>query len=166
MKPYIEKLIDYNYWANGLILKFAEQLTGEEFLQVDSYSHNSIRDVLTHVMFAEWLWLDRMQGRSRVQDEYKRFFNPEKYHDTKTLYGAWFDLELRMREYLAGLSEKQLIESFKYQRSDESEFENRRIDVFTQLAFHGMQHRAELAMMLTKLGHSPGNIDFIAYLRP
>ena len=36
MKPYIEKLIDYNYWANGLILKFAEQLTGEEFLQVDS----------------------------------------------------------------------------------------------------------------------------------
>jgi len=82
------------------------------------------------------------------------------------LYAEWFDLELQMRDYLAGTSEKMLLQDFKYLRSDETEHKNRYLDVFTQLFFHGMQHRAELAVILTNLGYSPGNLDYITYLRP
>jgi uncharacterized damage-inducible protein DinB len=39
-----------------------------------------------------------------------------------------------------------------------------RADVLTQLLFHGMQHRAEMAQMLTEFGHSPGNIDYLIYI--
>ena len=66
MKTYIEQLIDYNYWANGLILKYAEKLTPAQFVEENSYSHQSIRDILAHVMFAEWTWLNRMQRNNFV----------------------------------------------------------------------------------------------------
>jgi uncharacterized damage-inducible protein DinB len=34
----------------------------------------------------------------------------------------------------------------------------------THLMLHGMQHRSELALMLTGFGHSPGDIDLVFYL--
>ncbi len=165
MKAYVEQLIDYNYWANGLIMKFVEKLSAAEFIQDISYSQNSVRDILAHIMLSERLWLDRMNGKSRVLDEYKKFSNPSRFGTLKTLYNEWFDLELRMREFLANMSAEKLTEGFSYQRSDGSEYENSYLDVFTQLVLHGMQHRSELAVILTNLGHSPGNIDYSVYLR-
>lgn len=166
MKAYIEQLIDYNYWANGLILKYAEKLTPAQLVEDNSYSHQSIRDILVHVMFAEWTWLNRMQKQQLSPEKRKKVFDPDLYPDIKAIYNAWFDLELRMRAYLAEFTEKKLLETFRYLRSDGVEFENRYIDIFTQMAFHGMQHRAECAQILTELGHSPGNIDYIVYVRP
>ena len=165
MKATIEQLIDYNYWANGLIMKNAEKLTDEEFTQENGSGLDSVRNILTHIMLAEWLWLDRMQGKSRILDEFKKFFRLDRYPTIKECYDDWFDIELRMRDFLAKMPEAQLVQTFDYARSDGSELEDRYIDIFMQLAMHGMQHRAELAVILTDLGHSPGNLDFIYFLR-
>ena len=165
MKPYIEQLIDYNYWANGLILKYSEKLSDEEFTREIENGPDSVRNILAHIMLAEWLWLDRMQGESRILDDFKKFFRFDRYPTIKECYDDWFDIELRMRDFLAGMSEKQLTESFQYAQSDGGERDNRYVDIFTQLTLHGMQHRAELALILTNMGHSPGNLDYIVYLR-
>ena len=162
MKAYIEQLIDYNYWANGLILKYCEKLPAEDFTKENEYNPESVRNILAHIMLAEWLWLDSMQ---RVLNEFRKLFNMDRYPSIKECYDEWFDIELRMRDFLAGMPEKELTETFKYSQSDGTEREDRYVDIFTQLTLHGMQHRSELAVILTKLGHSPGNIDYIVYLR-
>ncbi len=38
MKAYVEQLMDYNNWANGLILKYAEKLPEGQYLELISYS--------------------------------------------------------------------------------------------------------------------------------
>jgi len=44
-------------------------------------------------------------------------------------------------------------------------FENPLWHILMQLIYHSISHRAEIAGQLTALGHSPGNLDFIIYLR-
>jgi uncharacterized damage-inducible protein DinB len=46
-------------------------------------------------------------------------------------------------------------------RSQTSQIERWR--TLFQMLLHGMQHRSELAQLLTEHGHSPGDIDFIIY---
>jgi uncharacterized damage-inducible protein DinB len=166
MKAYIEQLFDYNYWANGLILKYAERLTPEQFTLPVSEHQGSPREILAHIMFAERYWLDRMQGTAFPVDVMKKQIGPQKFPEIKDLYGVWFDLELRMRQFLADLDENKLPRTFKHTRSDGTELEYRYIDILTHVVFHGTQHRAEMALILTNLGHSPGNIDYSLYLHP
>ena len=106
-----------------------------------------------------------MQGNSRILDEFKKFFRFDRYPTIKECYDDWFDIELRMRDFLANMPESQLTQTFKYSRSNGEEVEDRYADIFTQLTLHGMQHRAELAVILTNLGHSPGDLDYVYYLR-
>ena len=166
MKAYMEQLIDYNYWANGLILKFAETLSAENFVGAELVGQQSLRDILCHIMFAERIWLNRMQGIIMPMEEMKKIFSPASYPDIEKLLKDWFDLELEMRSFMGKFTELTYNEEFSYQRSDGSSLTDRYGDIFTQLVLHGMQHRAECALILTSLGHSPGNLDYITYLRP
>jgi len=148
-----------------LILKYAEKLSEDQFVEEHEVFGDSLKGILTHVLFGEQLWLDRMQGRKMTREEMMAFFRPEKYPTLKSMISDWFDLELKMRSYMSKLDEDQLLSNFKYSRTDGVGFENRRVDIFTQLVLHGMQHRSECAVILTNFGHSPGNIDYIVYLR-
>ncbi|MEJ2484505.1 MAG: DinB family protein [Anaerolineales bacterium] len=165
MKAYIEQLMDYNYWANGLILKYIEKLSEDQFIEERTAFGDSLKGILTHVLFGEQLWLDRMQGRKMTREAMIKFFRPNKYPTLKPMISDWFDLELSMRSYMSDLNDSQLLSTFKYSRTDSVEYESRRVDIFTQMVLHGMQHRSECAVILTNLGHSPGNIDYIVYLR-
>lgn len=166
LKAYLEQLVDYNYWANGLILKYAERLDRATFTDVPLNDKLTTRDTLCHVMFAEWILLDRMREQSMPVDEMRNVFSTKNYPDIDTLYKDWFDLELRVRGFLAELPEEQFLQEVVYIRSNGAEFSDKIADLVTQMVFHGMQHRSECAVFLTKQGHSPGNIDYITYLRP
>lgn len=55
MKAYVERLMDYNYWANGLVLKYAEKLPEEQYLELISYSQIKSCRILGHILLAETL---------------------------------------------------------------------------------------------------------------
>lgn len=36
----------------------------------------------------------------------------------------------------------------------------------TQVFYHGVQHRSEIAVLLSLWGHSPGDLDYLTFLQP
>ncbi|MCE7963585.1 MAG: hypothetical protein DYH05_13995, partial [Acidobacteria bacterium ACB1] len=65
----IKRLFDYTEWANALAMDAATRLSDEELRHDFGISHKSIFGTLLHMAGAEWIWLERWNGRSPSKDE-------------------------------------------------------------------------------------------------
>jgi uncharacterized damage-inducible protein DinB len=164
VKEHLLQYYEYNVWANRLIVKTAERLSKEQFTQELSYSPNSIRDILVHILLAEWLWRERMQGNPMGAAEARQKLISKDFPTPEKLLDRWFDEEMKMRNFFGDLTEEDIMGTFKYTNTAGRELEYTIADILNHVVLHGMQHRAEVALILTDFGFSPGNLDYSLYL--
>lgn len=80
------------------------------------------------------------------------------------LTSRWNAEQLRMREFVAGLTDDGLKRVVSYKTVSGGYERAHTVDhCLTHMVFHGMQHRSEAAVLLTNFGQSPGNIDLLYY---
>lgn len=156
----IQLLYRYNSWANTRILDAASKVSAEQFLAPANYPHGGLRDTLTHTLFAEWLWRKRWEGESPT-----RFMKPEEFPTFESLHSRWLEEEKVLNDFVASLTDEKLNTIFQYKTTAGEPRENILWQVMVHVVNHGTQHRSEAAAMLTDLGHSPGDMDMILYLR-
>lgn len=159
----IRDLFAYNYWANHRLFAKAGELTEEQFLALGRFPHGGIRDTLAHLLFAEWIWHQRLIGRSPRRGE--KMPQAADFGDLASLRSAWTEVEDGMLAFIAGLDDQSVIGQLNYTTTVGKEFTEPVVDLLFHVVIHGMQHRSELAQMLTEFGHSPGDIDYIVYKR-
>jgi uncharacterized damage-inducible protein DinB len=154
-------LYDYNYWASERILAAAEGVTEAQFTAPAKLSHGSLHATLVHIFSAEWIW------RVRSQEGISPAGLPDEA-DVSTLdmlRGRWRSEEGLMRSFLAGLRDEDLSRKIRYTTTRGLPFENELWQILHHVVNHGTQHRGEAAVLLTEYGRSPGDLDFILYLR-
>src|SRR3954447_16044202 len=103
-------LYDYNAWANRRELEAASALTPEQFVKPLGSSFSSVRDTLAHIYGAEWIWLERFQGRSPSS-----LPNVNIFADVRILRETWSIQEERLLVFVAGLSQEDLDRQIEYQ---------------------------------------------------
>ena len=81
-----------------------------------------------------------------------------------SLRAAWDDLYADVGPYLASLDDSELDRRFTVFFPNDVTFSPRVHQSLSQLTVHSAQHRSELALMATGLGHSPGDLDLWRYL--
>lgn len=155
-------LFDYNYWANARILDAAAGLTAEQYAStVPGLGHGGLRGTLVHMLSAEFIWRQRcLEGVSPPA-----LLQEADFPTLVALRERWAEEERLMRAGLARLTEKALAERIAYRTTGGRAMEDTRWQLLVHVVNHGTQHRAEVAMALTALGHSPGDLDLIIYLR-
>ena len=154
-------LFEYNSWARDKILTSAANLSYEQLSAEGSQSYGSIIGCLSHIFNAEAMWLKRCQDG--VSPAAVRF--PEPPESLDELMAAWQAEQPKFMAYLQTLDNEQLDRPVVYKGFSGREFENTLWHILMQLVNHGVAHRAELVGKLTELGHSPGDLDFLIYLR-
>jgi uncharacterized damage-inducible protein DinB len=159
-KQDIQLLYKYNSWANKRILAAAAQVTEEEFLAPASYPHGGLRSTLTHTLFAEWIWRTRWQGESPTQR-----INPSDFPTFDALRTRWLKEEVALNAFIDSLTDEKLNATFHFRTTRGDEFENILWQAMVHVVNHGTQHRGEAAAMLTEYNHSPGDTDFMVFLR-
>jgi uncharacterized damage-inducible protein DinB len=147
-------IYEHSRFANGRLLDRA-QLLGDEELDADRPGmFGTIRSTLLHMMQAQHSWLRRAQGLDPVEPWTAAAF--PTIADVRT---QWDALDIENLAYIATLTDEQLLETIHIRSWAGWEMQAPRWQTLVHQAFHQHQHRGELAMVLTNLGHSPGDID-------
>ena len=156
----IQLLYQYNHWANKRILDTAEILPVEQFLAPAPYPHGTLRSTLTHTLSAECIWRRRWQGEAPIPG-----MKPEDFPTFDTLRASWLEEETTLNAFIGSLTDEKLKAAFQYKTPRGDLMENILWQAMAHVINHGTQHRSEAAAILTELQHSPGDIDFIVFLR-
>jgi uncharacterized damage-inducible protein DinB len=154
----LERLFDYNYWANRQLFDVISQLPAEQFTQPVAGSYESIRNTLVHVLSAEWGWLDRCGGPERGER-----LKADDYPTMESLLDAWNRVEGYMREFLSGLSDDDLTRDVQFTLASGPTHSIPLGDLMQHAAVHAVHHRGQVALLLRMLGHVPGNFDVLMY---
>jgi uncharacterized damage-inducible protein DinB len=154
-------LFDYNDWANGRIAAAAERVRDEQFVAPANVSHGSLRNTLVHMLSADWIW--RLRCQEGISPESLLSF--DDYPTFAAVRDRWDKESAALRGYIASLTDEDLSQTIHYSSTSGRPYSDTLWHILVHLANHGTQHRSEAAVLLTEYDHSPGDLDFILYLR-
>jgi uncharacterized damage-inducible protein DinB len=160
-KSEIVELYDYTYWANHRLLNVLDGLPPTNLERTLLPGAPCLLDILAHGLGAEIVWWTRLaEGVSPLAIPGRA-----QFPGLAEIARRWQLQETHMRAFLASLSETDLSANCSYTTTKGKIYVTPRSQLLLHLVNHETQHRAEAALLATALGRSPGDLDFIVYLR-
>ena len=154
----IRDLYAYSDWANARILVQAGRLTPEQYTS-ERDGFGSIRDTLVHTASAQRLWLNRWRETPPPE-----FWNPADFPDVARLRSRWEEVEKATSAYIEGLREGDLARVVSYVNFQGETWAYPLWQQLLHQVNHATQHRSEAALLLTRIGYSPGWLDLLVYV--
>jgi len=153
-------LYEFNAWANRRSMSAAATLPPEQFIKPMGSSFSSVRDTLAHIFGAEWLWLERFQGRSPAS-----LPDTTQYEDAASLGERWGEFEPRLVSFVRGLTQSDLDRVIEYKTLKFGGYSNPLWQSMQHVVNHGTYHRGQVTTMLRQLGGQPVLTDLIHFYR-
>jgi uncharacterized damage-inducible protein DinB len=153
-------LYDYNAWANRRALDAAGALTKEQFVKPMGSSFGSVRDTLAHICSAEWVWLERFQGRSP-----SALPDAGEFADVASLREKWAEQEARLLAFVGKLKQEDLDRVMEYKTLKFGVYRNPLWQSMQHLVNHGTYHRGQVTTLLRQHGAQPILTDLMHFYR-
>lgn len=156
----VRLLYEYDAWANRRVCEACRALNDEQCTRDLGSSFASVRDTLAHILGAEWLWLERWQGRSPGA------LPPAADFPTlESLRARWEEVERDLLGYVGRLTAEDLARSLEYRTTAGKAHSQPLWQQLQHLANHGTYHRGQVTTLLRQLGAKPVATDLIAFYR-
>lgn len=153
----IGELYDYGCWAREQQLAVCATLAQEQLIRPLGSSFGSLQDTLRHQAGADWVWLERFQGRSPES------FPAPAVRTLEDIRLFWRDVEQRMRAFLGTLAPERLAAPLTYRNFKGITWSYPLWRCLMHAVNHGTYHRGQVAMALRQLGAVPPATDFLVY---
>ena len=173
----VREVYAHNEWANNVILETAAKVPEAALKTQPVGSYTTIVADLAHVIGAQVTWLGRWQTGKMPE-------GADRFEDMDSLAVVRAEAEKSheaLRDYFAALTDADVDVVAEYQLwidpsatdEEKAKIEARyanpqvwpRWKMFHHVANHSSFHRGEIALCLTALGESPGELDFLHYQR-
>ena len=156
----IQELYDYDRWASRRILAACAGLSAEQLGRNLGSSFPSVLATLEHMLSANWIWLERWQGRS--PGNVPASWNISGWD---ALEHEWADVERRQGTFIAGLREDDLRRVLDYRNTAGTPFAAPLWQLLRHVVNHATYHRGQVVTMLRQLGSPAPSTDLVLYHR-
>ena len=154
----IRQLYDYNRWADRRILAMASRLTNEDFIRSMGNSFSSVRDTFSHILGAEWIWLERWQGRSP-----KTLLDGASFPTVQSLESRWETVERDQAQFIEALTSQRLVEELPYLNQGGQRYSYPLWQQMVHVVNHSSYHRGQITTLLRQLGAEAASTDLLVY---
>ena len=161
----IKHLFDYTEWANDLAMEAAAKLSNDNLCRDFGISHKSIFGTLLHMAGAEWIWLERWNGRSPAKAEAWAMWTTDSCADLAMLKERWRGLIDARTQFVTQLDEEQLAAELHFKLLSGDASSMRLVDQMQHVANHSTMHRGQVVGMIRQLGLEPPSTDLLFYVR-
>ena len=153
-------LFQFNQWADRRTLDACSVLTNEQFTRDLGSSFRSVRDTVAHLYGAEWVWNERIQGRSPSS-----LLSGSTFPDLASIRVKLEEMDSYYIDYVTKLTPQDLERVIHYKSFAGEEFSNPLWQSLHQLTNHASYHRGQVVTLLRQLGAKPVSTDLIGYYR-
>jgi len=156
----LNDLYAYNRWANRRILSAIAAVPTDWITRDLGNSFPSLLATMSHILSAEWIWLERWKGRS-----------PAGFPDAGALASLpdltrwWQSVEREQSAFLDRLTPADLVESIDYRNTAGAPFRAPLWQLMRHVVNHSTYHRGQTVTMLRQLGAVAPSTDLVLFYR-
>lgn len=128
----------YNRWANRRLLSAVAELSSEDFVRPLGGSFGSVQGTVVHIMWGEWVWLQRWRGESP-----KSVFSPREFPQAADIESRWEEIARDQADFIATLTDERLGARISYENLQGQRWEYALGDMMQHVANHSTYHRGQ-----------------------
>ena len=153
-------MFQYNQWADRRLLDACAALSNEQFTRNLGSSFSSVRDTVVHLYGAEYVWNERIQGRSPAA-----LVSGAGFPDLASIRAKLEEMDAYYIDFVSKMTQQDLDRVIRYKGFTGDEFSNPLWQSLHQLTNHASYHRGQVVTLLRQLGVKPVSTDLIMYYR-
>lgn len=156
----ITVLFSFNAWANDRTRQAVESVPEEELYRDRKDSFGGIHGTLVHLVGAEDIWLQRLNGADPGI-----FMKKENYPTYASVAARWKQVDEGFARYLPTLTEEMLARDLTF-HNIKGELVTQKVWMSLQhLVNHSSYHRGQITTLVRQAGGKPAGTDLIAFYR-
>ena len=157
----VQLLFDHLYWMRDQVLGAASEAT-KTFVEEEPVTIRDLRTTLVHELDVEWSWRLRLQGSPPESWGPEAELKATNFPDLVSLISAWREDEAEMKGWLERLSDRDVNAPWENEQSHGLPLWYFLLHMYG----HAIQQFSDAATLLTKAGHSPGELEFLEFADP
>lgn len=158
MKNHLIDMANYHKWAYQRLLKSLEQVNDNEYFMDRMMFFKSIHKTLNHLYAVDILWLSRFQKTPATIKKLDTELCTDRQQLQKRLLqqaGLWID-------FIANINPG--VDSLEYKQMNSTIVNRPYMSAIAHVFNHGTHHRGQITSIISQLGKSTPELDFIYYL--
>jgi uncharacterized damage-inducible protein DinB len=123
-KDDIQRLYEYDRWANNRVLQAVSALSAEQFTRNLGGSFGSVRDTLVHIIGGEWIWLAYWKEPAHssafstdLKTRRDALFNPDAFPNVAAVQLKWAEVEKDQVEFVDRVTQESLEKMLPFRMS-------------------------------------------------
>jgi len=158
-KAYFTALAAYNSWANAKAISWLQQITDEQWEQINTSSFSSVKQTAVHIASAEKIWID-FWTKAPNPVYLSSYFQGSR----QELIDIWEDTSAGVQNFIEDHPEENLHDPVIFVYPNGRTGQMAYWQTFAHIMNHSTYHRGQLVTLLRQAGYSQfSSIDMATY---